>query len=253
MLNCGTLTIQESRADREVMDLRGNYWGDDKTRQFDESTDGDVEFIEDYYDDFNLSRGDYSGYLRAPIENIGPLDESYVPTPPSGASYEIGDIGPGGGLIMYVDTADHVDTADLYPEWKYIEVLDTGSTQPFGYYMLEGEETKIGGTSADVGTGASNTALIVEAMGKLDDEDTSSRDEFIYAAGLVDDFNAGGYDWFLPSSGDAELIAASGLLESDFWTSTERDDSYAYYCSTSGSVSSSWKGSKLTVVMCRYF
>ena len=247
MYDCGTLSIEESRSDRTVVDLRGNFWGYDKTREFNESTDENVSFIDDYYDDFNLARGDYSGYLEEPIENIGVLDEGFVPTAPSGVSYEIGDIGPGGGLVMYVDTED------IYPDFDYIEVLDAISYLPFGYYRLEGVNTEVD-TSEAVGAGMANTTALVEAMGDLV-AFTDDTDEEIgpYAAGEAAMFRAGGYDWCLPSSGDAELIAASGLIEDVFWTSTEYSATYAYNCNGSGSVDTVSKGNDSYITVCRYF
>ena len=247
MYNCGTLTIEESRSDRDTVDLRGNFWGYDKTREFNESTDGNVSFIEDYYDDFNLSRGDYSGYLEEPIENIGVLDENFVPIPPSGVSYEIGDIGPGGGLIMYVDTED------IYPDFDYIEVLDAIAYLPFGYYRVDGASTEVG-TSDAVGSGDENTDALVEAMGEYTAYIESSGNEVgLYAAGFASMVRAGGYDWYLPSFSDAELIAESGLIESDFWTSTESSSTTAYYCNGSGSVSYQNKGADNYIIVCRYF
>lgn len=248
MNNCGTLSIEESRSDRTTVDLRGNFWGYDKTREFNESTDGDVGFIEDYYDDFNLARGDYSGYLEEPIENIGVPDESFVPVPPSGVSYEIGDIGPGGGLVMYVDTED------AYPDFDYIEVLETGVYLPFGYYRVDGDNTEVG-TSDAVGAGDENTAALVDAMGEyMTFTDDSDDDIGLYAAGLASVSKAGGYDWYLPSSSDAELIAQSGLIEDDFWTSTEDNETYAYYYDVSnGRANAQSKGYDLYITVCRYF
>lgn len=244
MYNCGTLSIEESRSDRTTVDLRGNFWGYDKTREFIESKDGNVGFIEDYYDDFNLARGDYSGYLEEPIEDIGVLDEDYVPTPPAGASYEIGDMGPGGGLVMYVDTED------VYPDFDYIEVLDAISYLPFGYYRVDGVNTEVG-TSDAVGAGDENTAALVEAMG---DHTTFIDSSGAYAAGVASMVKAGGYDWYLPSSGDAELIAQSGLIEDGFWASTEDSATYAYYYSvSSGRADSRFKNDSEYITLCRYF
>ena len=248
MYNCGTLRIWESRSDRTTVDLRGNFWGYDKTREFNEAIDGDVSFIEDYFDDFSRSRGDYSGYLEEPIGNIGVMDEDFVPTPPSGVSYEIGDIGPGGGLVMCVDTED------VYPDFDYIEVLDAIFWLPFGFYRVDGVNTEVG-TSEAVGAGDENTAALVDAMGEYTTfTDDSDDDIEPYAAGLAYQVKAGGYDWYLPSSGDAELIAQSGLIEDDFWTSTEYSETAAYYWhELSGHINNSSRESSEYITVCRYF
>ena len=239
IIGCGSFDIAIARSEYETLDFRNNFWDYDKTREFNESKDGDVSFINDYYDDFNLSRVDYSGYVEEPLEDVGVLDEGYMPPElPEEVVFNLGDIGPGGGKIVYVDTDDE------YPDWEYIEAISTRFTLPFGYYRTSdsGVYEKVG-TSADVGAGKANTEALVNAMGDYAYTSSSGSAKGMYAAKFASMVNAGGYDWYLPSSGDNELIGSSG------WSSTEYSATQAYYSSSRIDD----KDEKRSVTIIRYF
>ena len=254
MFNCGTLSIGESYSNQDIVDLRGNYWGHDKTLELEESADGNVSFIEDYYDDHSKSRGDYSGYHEKALSNVGVLEEGFVPPTSSSSSYEVGDIGPGGGLIMYVDSDNK------YANFDYIEVFDTISYLSFGFYCLDDVITEIGGTLKTVGSGDENTELLLEAFGDIVavSEHVTKIQYELSAAGFASLVHAGGYDWVLPSLGDAKLIYSSGLFDNpySFWTSTEYDATDAYHYDPDppeyGS-DHSGKSISYNVTLCRYF
>lgn len=98
--------------------------------------------------------------------------------PQPNPTFELGGTGPGGGLIFYMNSDGHgyemggtLGTA----KWQDIESL--------------GQATNIVGLGTSVGTGETNTALIVSTLGSGN-----------YAAKLCADYSNGGFDdWFLPS------------------------------------------------------
>jgi hypothetical protein len=100
----------------------------------------------------------------------------------------IGDTGPAGGTIFYVQTGT------TYGNWKYLEAApaDCGSAA-WGMYPED-----VTGTAIGIGTGKENTRIIVEFYS----ESTET-----YAANLCNDYAYGGFDdWFLPSKDELNLM-----------------------------------------------
>lgn len=131
--------------------------------------------------------------------------------------YEIGDTGPAGGLIFYINDSD----SDV---WKYLEAApsDQGSDIAWGCSgtLLDGAD----GTA--VGTGAQNTIDIITGC-------TTAG----IAAKICDDLILGDYsDWYLPSRDELNLmyinLSQNGLGGFDsltpHWSSTELDATFAY-------------------------
>lgn len=115
-------------------------------------------------------------------------DSSSDNNPKPDLVYAIGDKGPGGGVVFYLDGKGGG--------------LEAGTT--LGVAKWEDSPnytfTNIIGLGTEIGTGKTNTALIVSAIG-------SGK----YAAKLCDDYIQGGFDdWFLPSK--MELKAMYELL-----------------------------------------
>ncbi|MGQ2985357.1 hypothetical protein [Flavobacterium sp.] len=118
-----------------------------------------------------------SGDDSSPINDGGP--DTYPNT-----SFEIGDTGPGGGIVFYLAADGHgyevANTLGL-AKWEDVDNL---------YDAID-----ISGLGTAIGTGAANTELIVNAIGNGN-----------YAAKICADYEHGGKsDWFLPSKD--ELIA----------------------------------------------
>jgi hypothetical protein len=122
------------------------------------------------------------------------------------ASYTVGSQGPAGGYIFY-------DKGSYSNGWRYLEVYPTTVYGPWGC-----QGTSIAGTSAAVGTGETNTALILAGC-------TTAGT----AAQLCDNFSINGFtDWFLPSSGEMDLIHdvlfvnnIGNIPDAFHWTSTQ--------------------------------
>jgi hypothetical protein len=146
-------------------------------------------------------------------------------------TYAIGDTGPAGGLIFYIDVADAYD-------WTYLEVAPQ-STE-WRLKVWGGYETAVTGADGTaIGTGAQNTIDIVTQFGPA--EPYESRTD--YAARLCSDLASGGYDdWFLPSKDELNAIwdnlvddgtgsnsGVGGFADDYYWSSSE-DDSYLAWC-----------------------
>ncbi|MDR1106058.1 MAG: DUF1566 domain-containing protein, partial [Treponema sp.] len=133
--------------------------------------------------------------------------------------YAIGDAGPAGGIIFYVDSAD------TYPLWKYLEAApaDIGTMA----WVISGTtyaNSLIGGTSQAIGTGKDNTVAILAAA------DTDAP-----AAKACDDYSSGGFDdWFLPSLDELyemhlNRTAIGGVPNGFYWSSSEATYNFAEY------------------------
>ncbi len=129
-------------------------------------------------------------------------------------NYSVGSQGPAGGYIFY-------DKGSYSNGWRYLEVYPT---TVFGTWGCQG--TSIPGTLATVGSGENNTALILAAC-------TAAGT----VAKLCDNFSVNGFDdWFLPSSGEMDLIHdvlfinnIGGIPDAFHWTSTQASSNGATY------------------------
>jgi hypothetical protein len=132
----------------------------------------------------------------------------------------IGDIGPAGGYVFYVNPNANMD------RWKYMEAApsDTELT-----HMQWGDvEVIVGGTKSNIGSGADNTQKIVD---KLADYNEGNYAAFICHNLIVNNNNTVYDDWFLPSKDELNLIydnlydntpSLGGFSEFNFyWSSTE--------------------------------
>jgi len=108
----------------------------------------------------------------------------------------IGDTGPAGGKIFYVDTYNQ------YNDWTYLEFAPHNSyvELPWGHdgrYVTE--------TESAVNHGASNTTRIIDYFGYSFRNFMGYTD---YAAKYCDEYSLNDYDdWFLPSLEELQLLA----------------------------------------------
>lgn len=132
-------------------------------------------------------------------------------------TYQIGDIGPAGGVVFY-------DKGAYSDGWRYLEAAPAStewSDKPWGGYNTE---VGAGANGTAIGTGAANTQAIVTEYG----EDEPYADRSDYPAKLSDDLEHGGYsDWFLPSRYELNEMytqreAIGGFASTAaYWSSTE--------------------------------
>ena len=163
----------------------------------------------------------------------GPVEEN--------STYALRDIGPAGGYIFY-------DKGYYSSGWRYLEAapLSTEWTEKqwgsCGDFYLTGC-TLIGGTGKDIGTGQSNTTIIVTWL--------NSHGEIDCAAQLCDALVYGGYsDWFLPSKDELNLVFANlevygvgGFADDYYWSSSESNADFVW-CPSPSTVAISVAGFK---------
>lgn len=143
----------------------------------------------------------------------------------SAFTYRIGDVGPGGGYIFFVDYFGQ------YQAFDYLEAAPTDSTiPPTGIAWCDNGAliTAVSGWDARaVGRGQANTEAMLTACGT----GTAAYSAYHYTTG---DPN-GVTDWFLPSLAEAQLmytnLSAAGvgnMAPTFYWTSTQFADSVAF-------------------------
>jgi len=131
--------------------------------------------------------------------------------------YAIGDIGPGGGKIIYV-SALGFDVAGL-GTCHYLEAAPTNHATYVRWSSTY--EYVTGATGTAIGTGIANTAAIIAAY----PGDTASNN----AAKATVAYTGGGKnDWFLPSKDELnEMYKARthlGISSGGFWSSSQSDN-----------------------------
>lgn len=152
-------------------------------------------------------------YIRAYATNIlgtaygNELDFTTKP------AYVIGETGPAGGLVFYLDgNGGGLEAAPKSTEWP---------GNQWGCTNLV-----IGSTGTGIGTGQANTTVIVTGCSATG-----------IAARLCDDLVVNGFsDWFLPSKDELALIRsnlyANGLGDFDgyrYWSSSEENAGFAWW------------------------
>ena len=218
IINCGVIKITTKKDEFDYLDFSRNYWGPTNTLELNNGVIN-LSFIEDYYDDFNNSRVEVTGYYSDEVENAGPLTVSR-----SDSTFVVGSEGPAGGIVFY-------DKGYYSDGWRYLEVSPNSFDNCcFGYNRTTDNGNNLrNGTGYGIGFGRYNTARIVENMGDIaySSESGSSKSP-IYAAKVCDDYQVNGYsDWFLPSISELNLIfnnLGSGILKNKYghyWSSSD--------------------------------
>ncbi len=185
---------------------------------FDEEFFGGVAMIEGAAKDISLPDSDPRPVRLIPYylwANRGPGEMSVWL---SRAEYAVGDTGPAGGLIFYVNPDYAADG------WRYLEAApsDLSAGAPWGCFR-----TAIpGARGREVGTGKQNT-LDIEAACPTPGT----------AADLCANYSLNGFsDWFLPSIDELVLMYVNLKLTGacDFGVG-DRADNYNYWSSTQAS------------------
>ena len=157
-------------------------------------------------------------------ESVNSLSIESSGTSTNQTQYSVGDTGPGGGTIFYVDMNRPVGS-------QYFEAACAGwtnncddvtadPTAEWGCY----ESSISGADGTAIGTGEQNTADILAGCA------TSG-----IAARLADAYsNSGESDWFLPSKDElnqmyVEQITVGGFSSDGYWSSSEYDGFTAWY------------------------
>ena len=149
------------------------------------------------------------GVLIAACSNPTAVDDIAGGSPPSG--YSVGDQGPAGGWIFYIDTANDHD-------WTYLEAAPTDASEGVIWSNIS-QYFGAGILSGNIGRGEPNTALIVEQASHTES-----------AAQVALDYSAGGFDdWFLPSNVELRMmrdnlhqVGIGGFDDVQYWSSMEQ-------------------------------
>ena len=234
IIDCATITVTSNRTAYEKLNLTGNYWGVNNTAELNaHGVNYNHSFLVDYYDDFNVTLLDVSGYATTAYEGIGYLgDAYYTETIESTKVYEIGSTGPAGGIVFY-------DKGYYSDSWRYLEAAPSdvtdGNTTRFvlGFYRAtDNSDNQKTGTGFSIGTGKLNTLMLVETMGNnaYTSYNKDGQKTATYAAKLCADYTLNSYDdWFLPSRDELNLIYVNlhkaglgGFAYNDgYWSSSE--------------------------------
>ncbi len=150
---------------------------------------------------------------------VDPVEESSL-------TYNIGDVGPAGGIVFY-------DKGETIDGWRYIEVAPNEFEDvQWGCF----DQPIVDARDRAIGAGQKNTNAIVTFHDNLDDyynqpEVCSSSNDGSVAAKLCADYTFGGFeDWFLPSSDEFlemyNVLHLNGLGDFSvdrwiYWSSTE--------------------------------
>ena len=140
-------------------------------------------------------------------------------------TYEIGDPGPAGGLVFYIDETDEFD-------WTFLEVAPQSTEWQFKEWGAHG--TEIGGDAALTGIGdgqAATTAIVNHMEGKLI-TDTAAQ----LCDALEHEHEGTAYDdWFLPSKDELNAVyenlhqnGVGGFAENNYWSSSELFSEFAW-------------------------
>jgi len=145
--------------------------------------------------------------------------QSFTVTVEENGTYDLRDIGPAGGYIFY-------DKGYYSSGWRYLEAAPVSTEWTDKEWGSKG--TFIGGTGTGIGTGQSNTTIIVTWL--------NSHSETDCAAQLCDALVYGGYsDWFLPSREELKLMyvnlhseGVGGFASDGYWSSSEDNFNIAW-------------------------
>jgi hypothetical protein len=139
---------------------------------------------------------------------------SVTVTPAASGPFNIGDTGPGGGIIFYVN-ADGFDANGVICHYLEAAPSDMGTKLKWNSSPLD-----IPNTSRAIGAGKKNTSLILSASPSAP-----------AALACKNYSNNGLKDWFLPSRDELKELYQQRTIISGFTTSGSGDD-IAYWASS---------------------
>jgi hypothetical protein len=135
--------------------------------------------------------------VSEPVQEEEPVDQTEY-----AVDYQMGDVGPAGGLIV-------IDMGDTTLGWRYMEMAPAQTGVASATWVPAGFYDEIGETSTALGSGMDNTRQIISKVGTNPSQD--------YAALMCDRLEFGGYrDWFLPSR-EALLLIEENLETEEYW------------------------------------
>ena len=138
---------------------------------------------------------------------------------PAGMEYQVGDTGPGGGIVYYVSVKPFPCGPDLTAQCNYLEAAPGSSEVRRGWADVPRLELEVEGADAtEIGTGWINTIDIIE-QGNIDPVTS--------AAAYADAYEHNGVtDWYLPSRDEFKMLyeqreTVGEFSGADYWSSSE--------------------------------
>jgi hypothetical protein len=122
----------------------------------------------------------------------------FAQTPDETYTYKIGDTGPAGGIIFYVNPDPDAGT------WKYLEAAPAETEKMASFFInySSRKDSQVGSnlnTEQALGTGKKNTALILSHLASIGQWDM--------AVQVYDELEVNGYDdWYMPSFLELSLM-----------------------------------------------
>jgi hypothetical protein len=165
-------------------------------------------------------------------------------------SYKIGDVGPAGGTIFYVDYFNQ------YSGFNYLEVAPAscGDKRTWASESIT-SVMPTNWSNRTVGAGADLTARIKSALPR----DTSDNNAAYFATSCTARTSGGSADWFLGSVGEMKLLndnlqGLAGLFAYNYWTSSENGSANAWFVILSNnSITNYSKSNLFNVIPIRSF
>ena len=184
------------------------------------------------------------------VYKLGIQSGSHSPsTCAQGATCAIGDTGPGGGIVYYVNLSGFTETgASCSTHCHYLEWAPSGwyqnqSNPTFTWVSdtthqaLASLNSVADGTGNEaIGAGFANTAAMLTTNGSY----TADTSGIAYAANAYAGTDSSAGQWFIPSyselsqiytSGTAALSYSGGFQPFVFWSSSEKSATYAWWIS----------------------
>ncbi len=143
----------------------------------------------------------------------------------AGFTYKLGEVGPGGGPVFFVDYFDQ------FPGFKYLEASPADLTAVAWCSDTTNSIAAVSGWAANtVGTGQANTTAMLSTSpgGLCTSGAANSADTYVSPNSTS--------DWFLPSLGEMMLMytnlrqaGVGGFASSFYWSSTEDGATNAWF------------------------
>lgn len=139
--------------------------------------------------------------------------------------YEIGDTGPGGGLIFLIPSTE----GNVAQEYFEAAPVGVELNRSWATDINSNQTTVVSGADGTaIGTGAQNTADIVAQAGNV-----AATSAAVYCSELTSGSKS---DWFLPSKDELNemyenlhILEIGGFTSGAYWTSSEFDNNEAWY------------------------
>ena len=156
----------------------------------------------------------FTGSNAMAVGNAFVVDTAEPGSCAAGGACEVGDTGPGGGVVFF-------DAGSKQSWGRYLEVAaaswSVAASDPVATWCPERKAgfTATVRTGTDIGSGAANTKAIIKACGSTS------------AAGVAAAYRGGGKtDWYLPSKDEVNTLfrkraAVGGIPAKSLWSSSQ--------------------------------